>query len=78
MIVADEDSTLILSGNGDVLEPDHGIAAVGSGGAYAQAAARALLKHTEMTPVEVLKGAMAIAGDICVYTNHELVLEVLD
>lgn len=78
LIVADAESTLILSGNGDVLEPDYGIAAVGSGGSYAQAAARALLKHTDMTPKEIVENSMAIAGDICVYTNHELVMELLD
>lgn len=77
LIVADKESTLILSGNGDVLEPDHGIAAVGSGGAYAQAAARALLSHTDLGAEEIVKSAMAIAGDICVYTNHELALESL-
>jgi ATP-dependent HslUV protease subunit HslV len=77
LIVADKESTLILSGNGDVLEPDHGIAAVGSGGAYAQAAARALLEHTDMNAEKIVREAMAIAGDICVYTNQELVLEVL-
>lgn len=77
LIVADKESTLILSGNGDVLEPDHGIAAVGSGGSYAQAAAMALLQHTELEADEIVKNAMAIAGDICVFTNQELVLEVL-
>lgn len=77
MIVADKESTLILSGNGDVLEPDHGIAAVGSGGSYAQAAARALMIHTEMSAEDIIKNAMSIAGDICVYTNHELTLETL-
>lgn len=77
LIVADVESTLILSGNGDVLEPDHGIAAVGSGGSFAQAAARALLEHTDMSPTDIVKHAMFIAGDICIYTNHELVLETL-
>lgn len=77
LIVADHESTLILSGNGDVLEPDHGIAAVGSGGSYAQAAARALLEYTDLGAEEIVKNAMAIAGDICVYTNHELILEKL-
>ena len=77
LIVADAESTLILSGNGDVLEPDYGIAAVGSGGSYAQAAARALLEHTEMEPAEIVTKAMAIAGEICVFTNQELVLEEL-
>ena len=77
LIVADKEATLILSGNGDVLEPDYGIAAVGSGGSYAQAAARALLKHTDMDVEEIIKNAMSIAGDICVFTNHELALEIL-
>ena len=78
LIVADCESTLVLSGNGDVLEPDYGIAAVGSGGNYAQAAARALLQHTEMGAKEVAEKAMMIAADICVYTNHRLVFEVLE
>ena len=78
LIVADTTSTLILSGNGDVLEPDFGIAAVGSGGSYAQAAARALSQHTSMEPEEIVKSAMAIAADICVFTNHELILETLE
>jgi ATP-dependent HslUV protease subunit HslV len=78
LIVADRESTLILSGNGDVLEPEHGIAAVGSGGNFAQAAARALLEHTEMSAREVAANAMKIAADICVYTNHQVVYEVLE
>lgn len=77
LIVADRESVLILSGNGDVLEPDHGIAAVGSGGTYAQAAALALLEHTEMSAEEIAKAAMKIAGDICVFTNHHTVFELL-
>lgn len=77
VIVADAESTLILSGNGDVLEPDHGIAAVGSGGSYAQAAARALSEHTDLSAEEIVTRAMSIAADICVYTNHELVIEKL-
>lgn len=77
LIVADAESTLILSGNGDVLEPDHGVAAVGSGGSYAQAAARALLAHTDMSSEEVVKNAMVIAGDICIYTNQEIATESL-
>lgn len=77
LIVADKESTLILSGTGDVLEPDHGIAAVGSGGSFAQAAAQALLEHTDLEPKEIVKRAMAIAADICVFTNHQLVLEEL-
>lgn len=77
LIVADKEATLILSGSGDVLEPDLGIAAVGSGGSYAQAAATALMKHTDMSAQDIVKNAMSIAGDICVFTNHELALEVL-
>jgi ATP-dependent HslUV protease subunit HslV len=78
LIVADRDSTLILSGNGDVLEPEHGIAAVGSGGNYALAAARALLQHTDLNAREVAEKAMGIAADICVYTNHQVSYETLD
>lgn len=78
LVVADRDSTLILSGNGDVLEPEHGIAAVGSGGNFAQAAARALLEHTSLSAKEVAEKAMKIAADICVYTNHKVVFEVLE
>lgn len=77
LIVADSGSVLILSGNGDVLEPDYGIAAVGSGGSYAQAAAMALREHTEMSAQEIVESAMKIAGDICVFTNHQAVLETL-
>jgi ATP-dependent HslUV protease subunit HslV len=78
LIVADQESTLILSGNGDVLEPEHGIAAVGSGGNYALAAARALLEHTELSAREVAEKAMKIAADICIYTNHRVVMEELE
>ncbi len=78
LIVADQESVLILSGNGDVLEPDHGIAAVGSGGTYAQAAALALREHTKMSAQEIAQAAMKIAGDICVFTNHQTVFEVLE
>lgn len=77
LIVADLESVLVLSGNGDVLEPDHGVAAVGSGGAFAQAAARALLAHTEMGAREIVEEAMKIAADICVYTNHNVTIEEL-
>ncbi|MCU0841042.1 MAG: ATP-dependent protease subunit HslV [Thiobacillaceae bacterium] len=78
LTVADREATLILSGAGDVLEPEFGIAAIGSGGAYAQAAARALLAHTELTPERIVTEAMGIAGDICIYTNRNLVIETLD
>ncbi len=78
LAVADRETSLIITGNGDVLEPEHGIVAIGSGGAYAQAAARALLENTDLTPAEVVSKALGIAGDICIYTNQSHVIEVLD
>jgi ATP-dependent HslUV protease subunit HslV len=75
MIAADEESTLLISGNGDVIEPDEGILAIGSGGVAAQAAAKALTSHTAMTAREIVEAAMQIAADICVFTNHELTIE---
>ncbi|MBY7649052.1 MAG: HslU--HslV peptidase proteolytic subunit [Candidatus Liberibacter europaeus] len=77
IIIADKDITLVITGAGDVLEPEHGVMAIGSGGAYALAAARALM-NTEKTAEEIAREAMSIAADICVYTNHEIVLEVLE
>lgn len=77
MIVADKDITLVLTGTGDVLEPEHGVTAIGSGGNYALAAARALAE-TDMAAEEVARRAMKIAAEICVYTNENLVLEALD
>jgi ATP-dependent HslUV protease subunit HslV len=77
LAVADTTSSLIISGNGDVLEPEHGIVAIGSGGAYAQAAARALLEHTTLAPGDIVKQALTIAGDICIYTNQNHVIETL-
>lgn len=77
LAVADATSSLVISGNGDVLEPEHGIVAIGSGGAYAQAAARALLEHTELPAVDIVRQALAIAGDICIYTNQHHVIETL-
>ena len=77
LIVADSDHTLILSGNGDVIEPDDGIAAIGSGGPYAQAAAKALVKHAPLSAVEIVREAMAIASDICIYTNEKVTIEEL-
>ena len=77
MIVADKDTTLILSGNGDVIEPEHGIAAIGSGGAYAQSAARALMEHTEMSAEAIARASLTIAGDLCIYTNHNLTVETV-
>ena len=78
LAVADRETSLIITGNGDVLEPEHGIVAIGSGGAYAQAAARALLENTDLTPAEVVGKALSIAGDICIYTNQSHVIEILD
>jgi ATP-dependent HslUV protease, peptidase subunit HslV len=77
MIVADENVSLVLTGTGDVLEPENGITAIGSGGNYALAAARALI-DTDMDAEAIARKAMKIAADICVYTNHTLVVEVLD
>jgi len=78
LAVADHDTSLIITGNGDVLEPEHGLIAIGSGGAYAQAAAKALLDNTEFTPSEIVKKALTIAGDLCIYTNQQHVIEVLE
>jgi ATP-dependent HslUV protease, peptidase subunit HslV len=78
LAVADRDSSLIITGNGDVLEPEQGIVAIGSGGAYAQSAARALLENTELAPVDVVRKSLEIAGDICIYTNRNFTLETLD
>jgi len=77
LIVADSETTLVLSGVGDVIEPEHGIAAIGSGGAYAQAAARALVEHTDLTMAEVADQALKIAAEICVYTNDKIIVETL-
>ncbi|GGP27685.1 ATP-dependent protease subunit HslV [Silvimonas amylolytica] len=78
LIVADPTATLVITGNGDVLEPEQGIAAIGSGGAYAQAAARALLEHTDLPPATIVKKALEIAGDICIYTNQNHVVETFE
>jgi len=78
LIVADRDHTLVLTGNGDVLEPEHGLAAIGSGGAYAQAAALALLHHTELAPEAVVGESLKIAADLCIYTNQNHVIETLE
>jgi len=75
MIVADSVNTLLISGNGDVLEPDDGIAAIGSGGAYAKSAATALLRHTDLSPRDIAKEALLIAANICVYTNNNITIE---
>jgi len=77
IVVVDKERSLLLSGSGDVIEPDDGVLAIGSGGQYAAAAARALLRNTEMSPEAIVKEAMNIAADICVYTNHEIRIETL-
>jgi ATP-dependent HslUV protease subunit HslV len=77
LIIADKDQTYLVSGNGDVIEPDDGVAAIGSGGPYALSAARALVAHTEMGARAIAEAAMGIAADICVYTNHHLIIEEL-
>ena len=78
MIVADRDETLVLTGTGDVLEPQHGVTAIGSGGNYALAAAKALLDATDMDAGEIARRAMAVAAEICVYTNDNLTIETLE
>ncbi|MGB0126046.1 MAG: ATP-dependent protease subunit HslV [Rhodocyclaceae bacterium] len=78
LAVADRDNSLIITGMGDVLEPELGIVAIGSGGAYAQSAARALLENTTLSAAEVVKKSLAIAGDLCIYTNQSHVIETLD
>ena len=77
LAVADASASLIITGNGDVLEPEHGIVAIGSGGAFAQAAARALLEHSTLRAAEIVKQSLTIAGELCIYTNQNHVIEVL-
>ena len=77
LAVADRTSSLIISGNGDVLEPENGLIAIGSGGPYALAAAKALLEHSEMDPRAIVENALKIAGDICIYTNYNVTIEEL-
>jgi ATP-dependent HslUV protease subunit HslV len=78
LAVADRTASLIITGNGDVLEPEHGIVAIGSGGAYAQAAARALLENTSLDAREIVQRSLDIAGDLCIYTNRNIVIETLE
>ena len=75
LLVADKESSLIISGNGDVIEPEDSIMAIGSGGSYALAAARALMANTDLDAASIVRKGLAIAGDICVFTNHNFVLE---
>ncbi len=78
LIVADPSTALLISGTGDVIEPESGVIAIGSGGPYAQAAARALVENTELDAPTIVERALAIAADICIYTNHNRTIEVLD
>ena len=78
LIVADTEATLLISGNGDVIEPEHGVLAIGSGGHYAYAAATALAENTELEPADVVRKSLMIAASICVYTNSSLTIETLD
>ncbi|MDP5008463.1 MAG: ATP-dependent protease subunit HslV [Glaciimonas sp.] len=78
LLVADSGSTLVITGNGDVLEPTDGIGAIGSGGTFAQSAAKALLENTNLSPAEIIKKSLTIAGDLCIYTNHSHIIETLD
>ena len=77
LVAASDDALLVISGDGDVIEPDEDVVAIGSGGAYAQAAATALMRHTEMEAKEIAAAAMRIAGEMCIYTNADVVLETL-
>jgi len=78
LAVADREHSLVITGAGDVLEPEYGIVAIGSGGPYAQSAARALLENTSLEPREIVERALAIAADLCIYTNHQRSIEVLE
>jgi ATP-dependent HslUV protease, peptidase subunit HslV len=78
LIVADKETTLVISGNGDVIEPEDNMIAIGSGGSFASAAARALMDNTELDAGAIVEKALNIAGDICIYTNHNRVLESLE
>jgi ATP-dependent HslUV protease subunit HslV len=78
LTVADREASLIITGNGDVLEPEDGLLAIGSGGAYAQSAARALLDHTEFSAGEIVKKSLTIAADLCIYTNQNHIIEILE
>ncbi len=78
LLVADAENILMVSGNGEVIDPDGDVAAIGSGGFYALSAGRAMVKHTDMSAAEIAKEALSIAADICVYTNHNIKVEELD
>jgi ATP-dependent HslUV protease subunit HslV len=76
--VADRENSLIITGNGDVVEPEYGIVAIGSGGAFAHSAARALVENSELDPLEVVRKSLQIASDLCIYTNQNFTIEVLE
>ena len=78
LVACSHDVTLMISGNGDVIEPDDGVIGIGSGGMYAAAAARALKVHTDQTPTQIVEHALHIAADICVYSKHKIHVEKLD
>ena len=78
LAIADRTASLVITGTGDVLEPEHGIVAIGSGGSYALAAARALLARTELDATTIVREALSIAGDICIYTNQQITVETLE
>lgn len=78
LITADKDTTLVITGNGDVLDPENGVAAIGSGGTFAQSAATALIENTELSPRDIVEKSLKIAGDICIYTNHSRVIETIE
>jgi len=78
IIVADKDNIIMIGGNGDVIEPDDDVIAIGSGGSYALSAAKALMKHTELSAEDIVKSSLSIAGDICIYTNQNHIIETID
>jgi ATP-dependent HslUV protease subunit HslV len=78
LLVADRETTLIITGNGDVLEPTDGIGAIGSGGVYAQSAAKALQENTDLSPEDIVKRSLTIAGELCIYTNLSHIIETLE
>jgi ATP-dependent HslUV protease subunit HslV len=78
LLVADRETTLVITGNGDVLEPADGIGAIGSGGSFAQSAAKALQENTELAPLEIVKKSLTIAGELCIYTNLSHTIETLE
>jgi ATP-dependent HslUV protease subunit HslV len=78
LLVADKETILLLSGTGEVIEPDQGVAAIGSGGGFALAAARTMLQYTDLSAKEIAEGALAIAADICIYTNHHITTQTIE